>query len=108
MKKTKTPRLNARAHIIGLGATAIGYGVLGPIGVLTFTDMKDTGRINSIPKKTNLIKGTETTIYFANEAAVTREIKRLQRLRKAMQAIHPAVEIVYVEEDKGPGSSGAI
>jgi hypothetical protein len=99
----KKPKIPGRAHLPGFGATAIGIAALGPIGVLTYQDTKDTGKINCTPKKSDLVEGTLTSIYFANEAAVTREIKRLQRLRKVMREV-PAtkpIKITVVEKKSG-------
>lgn len=95
-------------YLMGLGAVAVGVSSFIGLGIYTFQDMKKPGKLDEDIEDKNLDKSApQVSIYFTKEEQVTREIKRLQRLRRMMRKTGLSALKVETKKALGP-KCGAI
>ena len=81
--KTKK-KIKNKSFILGLGATAICKGSLGGIGIISFQDMKTSGKPGEeVPK--NGTFGPQTELIFCSLESVARLINDLKSIRCLMR-----------------------
>lgn len=102
MKKPKNV-----TFLMGHGAVSVGLSSIVGIGTYSLQSLKSPGKIGREPKKSDLDPASpEVTVYFTKVEDITREIARLQRLRRMMQKTTRAA-LVAIEKAVGP-KCGAI
>lgn len=82
--------------LMGRGAVAVGLTSILGLGTYRLQELKTPGKIGRIPTDKETNKNAPTvTIYFTSEEGISREIARLQRLRRMMRKTRDfPVEIV--------------
>lgn len=75
------------AFTLGIGITAKGVGTVGPIGLVSLTKMKSSGKVGSKVDDENTV-GPTTRILFATPESVDALIAELKPVARKMRAFY--------------------